>query len=156
MAVASYLRAFNFPIDHVPSHSKTDLNLSYTDPTGNWNVSAFADNVENRAVRNMGFTVLGTYFSDYNPRAHSAFGWGTIIRMPGRKPDSARVPRARQTYRIPGSSANSLVSTRTMSRVVAALSEYFFWSRRDSRARRVTLIGPLSFNSQGLPRVGIV
>ena len=63
---SSYLRAFNFPIDYVPSYSKTDLNLGYTDRTGDWNVSAFADNVENRAVRNMGFTVLGTYFSDYN------------------------------------------------------------------------------------------
>jgi len=62
----SYLRAFNFPIDYVPSYSKTDLNLSYTNPNGDWHVSAFVDNAENRAVRNMGFTVLGAYFSDYN------------------------------------------------------------------------------------------
>jgi len=63
---SSYLRSFNFPIDYVPSYSKTDLNLSYTNPNGDWNVSAFVYNAENRAVRNMGFTVLGTYFSDYN------------------------------------------------------------------------------------------
>jgi iron complex outermembrane receptor protein len=51
----------------VGEYTKSGLNLKYLDTTGHWSMDAYADNLENKAVRNGGFTVVGHYYSDYNP-----------------------------------------------------------------------------------------
>lgn len=63
----SYLTEFNLPIDRVGGYTKTNLNLTYTDPTGHWKAAAFVDNLENKAIRTQGFVVVSHYFSDYAP-----------------------------------------------------------------------------------------
>lgn len=63
----SYLREFNLPIDRVGGYSKTNMELTYMDSTGDWKMQGYVNNLENKAVRNGGFTVIGHYFSDYNP-----------------------------------------------------------------------------------------
>ena len=63
----TFLREFNFPIDYVASYTKTGVNLTYLDPTGSWQASVYADNLENNAVRSMGLTAVGEYLSDYMP-----------------------------------------------------------------------------------------
>jgi iron complex outermembrane receptor protein len=63
----SYLREFNLPVDRVPAYSKTDAELQYIFPQGRFTATAFGHNLENRAVRSSSFTLLGDYFSSYNP-----------------------------------------------------------------------------------------
>jgi iron complex outermembrane receptor protein len=76
----TYLREFNLPIDHVGGYANSALTLKYVDATGHWKVDAYGDNLENRTVRNSGFTVVGHYFSDYNPPrtfgARVSCNWG--------------------------------------------------------------------------------
>lgn len=63
----TYLRAFNLPIDRVPSYTKSDLELSYSDPTDRFTASAFVHNLENKAIRNGGYAFVGSYLSSYSP-----------------------------------------------------------------------------------------
>lgn len=70
---ASYLREFDLPIDRVPSYTKTNLSLTYEDPTGHWRVAAFVHNLENNMVRDGYQTILGRYDSYYGePRTYGA------------------------------------------------------------------------------------
>jgi iron complex outermembrane recepter protein len=62
----SYLREFNLLIDKVPSYTKTDLSLTFTDDAAHWNAAAFVENLENNAIRTNGAVALG-YVSDYAP-----------------------------------------------------------------------------------------
>ncbi len=64
---ANYLREFEFPIDRVPAYSKTELELTYVDPTGRWTASAFVYNVEDRQIRTGAAAGGGTYDSFYAP-----------------------------------------------------------------------------------------
>lgn len=68
----SYLREFNLPIDRVGAYTKTNLNLTFVDPSEHWKVSAYVDNLENKKVRNTGNTAVNSYFSDY----HAPRTWG--------------------------------------------------------------------------------
>jgi iron complex outermembrane recepter protein len=61
----SYLREFNLPIDRVPAYTRTGLLLSYRDPSDQWLVEAFVNNLEDRAIRNLGFTI-SNYYSSYD------------------------------------------------------------------------------------------
>lgn len=63
----SFLREFNLPIDHVPAFTKSQINLRYQDATRTWSVEAYADNLENKAVRSAQFVLAGAYLSYYNP-----------------------------------------------------------------------------------------
>jgi iron complex outermembrane recepter protein len=63
----SYLREFNLPIDRVGGYGKTNMSLEYSDSTERWKVTAYVDNLTDRIVRNGGYTVIGTYESDYYP-----------------------------------------------------------------------------------------
>jgi iron complex outermembrane recepter protein len=62
-----YLREFNLPIDKQGGYTKTNLSLTYKDPSRNWTASAFVTNLENKSVRNTVNTAQLTYFSDYLP-----------------------------------------------------------------------------------------
>ena len=67
----TYLREFNDPIDTVGGYSKSSANLTYADQSGHWKLSAFAENLENRAIRLNGAVAVGAYFSDYDlPRTY--------------------------------------------------------------------------------------
>jgi len=67
----SYLREFNLPIDRVPGYSKSDARLTYTDPSGHWKAEGYANNLENKAVRNDVFTFVGHYYTSYGiPRTY--------------------------------------------------------------------------------------
>lgn len=69
----SFIRPFNLPIDSIPSFSKTDLQLTYTDASDQWSVQAYVHNLEDKAVRNGGFVFFGDYTSSYNaPRTYGA------------------------------------------------------------------------------------
>jgi iron complex outermembrane receptor protein len=69
----NYLREFNSPIDLVDDYSKTNANLTYADPSGHWRFQGYVQNLENKLVRNSGYTVLATYFSNYSaPRTYGA------------------------------------------------------------------------------------
>jgi iron complex outermembrane receptor protein len=71
--VASYWQSTSFsePINvdvyKIGSYSKTDLQLTYATAAGRWRIAAYVQNVENRAVRNADFTLLGHVYSDFNP-----------------------------------------------------------------------------------------
>ena len=62
-----YLREFNLPVDRVGSYTKTDLTLTYADPSSKWKVQGFVDNVENNIIRNGMFNVTSNLYSDYQP-----------------------------------------------------------------------------------------
>ena len=62
-----YLREFNLPVDRVGSYTKTDLTLTYADPSDKWKVQGFVYNVENNIVRNGMFNVTSNLYSDYQP-----------------------------------------------------------------------------------------
>ena len=69
----SFLRPVNLPIDRVPAYTKTDLTLSYNDPTGRFTLDGFVHNLENRTVRNGGFVFIGAYSSSFDlPRTYGA------------------------------------------------------------------------------------
>jgi iron complex outermembrane recepter protein len=52
-----YLSAYNFAMDKQNAYTKTDFNITYTTKSGNWEVGAFAQNLEdNRVVNFTGFT----------------------------------------------------------------------------------------------------
>lgn len=61
----NFLREFNLPIDRQKGYSKTNVTLTYRDPSERWTASAFVTNLENKAVRNTVNTAINTYFSDY-------------------------------------------------------------------------------------------
>lgn len=61
----TYLREFNLPIDKQKCYSKTNMSLTYQDPSERWTASAYVTNLENKAVRNTVNTAINTYFSDY-------------------------------------------------------------------------------------------
>jgi hypothetical protein len=62
----SYLREFDLPIDTVRGYTESSLNLTHC-----WSVDAYANNIENRVVRNGGIAAVGVYFSGCNPpRTH--------------------------------------------------------------------------------------
>jgi iron complex outermembrane recepter protein len=63
----NYLRAFNLPIDHVPSYSRTAMSLLYKDSSSRWTAEAYVHNLENRYIRNNDIIALGTYISSYDP-----------------------------------------------------------------------------------------
>jgi iron complex outermembrane recepter protein len=63
----NYLRAFNLPIDHVPSYSRTAMSLLYKDSSSRWTAEAYVHNLENRFIRNNDIIALGTYISSYDP-----------------------------------------------------------------------------------------
>jgi iron complex outermembrane receptor protein len=63
----SFLREFNLPVDRVAGYTKTDVMLTYRDTTERWQVQAYVQNLEDRAVRTIGWTTLGAYFAGYNP-----------------------------------------------------------------------------------------
>lgn len=67
----TYLREFNLPIDTVPAYTRTDLELSYTDPSGQWMSELFVHNVEGTAVRNLAYILNGKYYGIYDaPRTY--------------------------------------------------------------------------------------
>jgi iron complex outermembrane recepter protein len=63
----NYLSPFNQAVDRVAAYSKTDLNLTYTDPSRHWSVVAYVDNLEDHAVRTNEISAFGEVFSDYAP-----------------------------------------------------------------------------------------
>lgn len=68
---SSYMRELNEPLYEIDSYSKTNASLTYVDPTSHWRVSAFADNLENEAVRNSSWASAGMVYSDYGqPRTY--------------------------------------------------------------------------------------
>ncbi len=67
----SFIRALNFEVDKISSYTKTDLTLSYNDPSGQWRIDAYVNNLENKAVRNGGWVFVGQYMSSYDmPRTY--------------------------------------------------------------------------------------
>jgi iron complex outermembrane receptor protein len=64
---STYLREFNLPVDRVGGYTKTNFNLRYLGVNGHWRAEVYGGNLEDKAVRNSGFTLIGRYFSDYNP-----------------------------------------------------------------------------------------
>lgn len=62
----SYLNAFNDSYFRVNPYTKTDLSLTYADPSGRWKLAAYVDNLEDHAVRTGEFTGAGVY-SDFAP-----------------------------------------------------------------------------------------
>jgi iron complex outermembrane receptor protein len=62
----SYSEPFNFDVYKIRSYSKTDLQLTYA-ATEHWQVAAYVQNVEDRAVRSSDFSLLGHVYSDFNP-----------------------------------------------------------------------------------------
>lgn len=63
----SYTNALNINDYGVDAYSKTDLRLTYIDPTGKWQVSAYVSNLENHAVRTGDYSGSGVVFSDFAP-----------------------------------------------------------------------------------------
>jgi iron complex outermembrane recepter protein len=63
----SYSDAVNTPIYKIGGYSKTDLQLTYSDPSAHWKVQGYVQNVENHAVRNADFEIFGGVYSDFNP-----------------------------------------------------------------------------------------
>jgi iron complex outermembrane receptor protein len=63
----NYLSPFDQTVDRVAAYSKTDLNLTYMDPTRHWSVVAYVFNLEDRAVRTNEISAFGEVFSDYAP-----------------------------------------------------------------------------------------
>ena len=52
-----YLSAYNFTMDKQKAFTKTDFNITYTTGKGNWEIGAFAQNLEdNRVINFAGFT----------------------------------------------------------------------------------------------------
>lgn len=52
-----YLAAYNLAMDKQKAFTKTDLNITYSTKSGNWDIGAFAQNLENTRVINFsGFT----------------------------------------------------------------------------------------------------
>lgn len=52
-----YLAAYNFAMDKQKAFTKTDLNITYSTKSGNWDIGAFAQNLEdNRIINFSGFT----------------------------------------------------------------------------------------------------
>lgn len=62
-----YLREFNLTVDRVKGYTKTDLTLTYADPSDKWKVQGFVYNIENNIVRNGMFNVTSNLYSDYQP-----------------------------------------------------------------------------------------
>lgn len=63
----SYLREFNLPDDKVPAYSKTSLRLTYAGESSRWQVQAYVDNLEDKAVRTGVENLIGAYNSWYAP-----------------------------------------------------------------------------------------
>ena len=64
---SNYLSPFNQNVDRVGAYSKTDLNLTYVDPSRRWSVMAFVDNLEDNAVRVNEIQAFNETFSDFAP-----------------------------------------------------------------------------------------
>jgi iron complex outermembrane recepter protein len=63
----SFSQPINLDVYKIGSYSKTDLQLTYATAAEHWRIAAYVQNVENRAVRNADFTLLGNVYSDFNP-----------------------------------------------------------------------------------------
>jgi iron complex outermembrane receptor protein len=63
----SFSEAINVDVYKIRSYSKSDVQLTYASPDEHWRVAAYVQNVEDRAVRNSDFTLLGNVYSDFNP-----------------------------------------------------------------------------------------
>jgi iron complex outermembrane receptor protein len=63
----SYTDAVNIPIYKIGAYSKTDLQLTYSDPSAHWKVQGYVQNLENHAVRNSDFEIFGGVYSDFGP-----------------------------------------------------------------------------------------
>jgi iron complex outermembrane receptor protein len=63
----SYSEAVNVDVYKIRSYSKSDAQLTYASPDEHWRVAAYVQNIEDRAVRNSDFTLLGNVYSDFNP-----------------------------------------------------------------------------------------
>ena len=63
----SYSDAVNTPIYKIGGYSKTDFQLTYSDPSEHWKVQGYVQNIENHAVRNADFEIFGGVYSDFNP-----------------------------------------------------------------------------------------
>jgi iron complex outermembrane receptor protein len=64
---SNYLRPLNLPIDYVGGYSKSELALTWIDPSTHWTARAYVHNLEDKAVRNSALVALGYYFADYDP-----------------------------------------------------------------------------------------
>ncbi len=64
---SNYLTEFNLPIDYVGGYAKTNLNVTYADPSRHWKLAAYVDNAGNKIVRDGAFAAVGHYYSDYDP-----------------------------------------------------------------------------------------
>jgi len=69
----SFIQPLNYEADKIDSYTKTDLSLSYNDPSGQWKVEGFVHNLENEEVRNGGWVFVGSYLSSFSmPRTYGA------------------------------------------------------------------------------------
>ena len=67
----TYLREFNLPIDRVPAYTRSDLDLAYVNPSGQWTTELYAHSVEGTAVRNLAYILNGKYYGIYDaPRTY--------------------------------------------------------------------------------------
>jgi len=63
----SFSQPINVDVYKIGSYSKTDLQLTYASAAARWRVVAYVQNVDNHAVRNADFTLVGHVYSDFNP-----------------------------------------------------------------------------------------
>ncbi|WP_340647839.1 TonB-dependent receptor [Pseudoxanthomonas winnipegensis] len=63
----SYTQAFNDSWYRIDAYSKTNLSLTYTDPSYRWTVAAYVDNLENNTIKNSDYSATGLVFSDFQP-----------------------------------------------------------------------------------------
>lgn len=63
----SYSEPINISYYAIPAYSRSDVRLTYTNPGGNWDASAYVENLENHAIRNSDFSSGGLVFSDFGP-----------------------------------------------------------------------------------------
>ena len=66
-----YTQSYNIPVFGINPHSKTDMSLTYDDPTGHWDLAAYVDNLENNAIRTGDFASQNIVYSEYGaPRTY--------------------------------------------------------------------------------------
>jgi iron complex outermembrane receptor protein len=67
----SYTQSCNIPVFGIMPYSKTYMPLIDTDPTAHWNVSAYVDNLEDKAVRTGDFASQNIVYTEYGaPRTY--------------------------------------------------------------------------------------
>jgi iron complex outermembrane receptor protein len=69
----SYTQSYNIPVFAVRAYSKTDASLMYVDGSHHWNVSAYVDNLEDKAVRTGDFASQNVVYTEYG--APRTFGF---------------------------------------------------------------------------------